>query len=1281
MTTEKRTPDRSDAQRWRLGASLSALTSLLTFTHQGKAQDPEPLTKAPNVLFIVDTSGSMEYLTGVEEADGKRVEPICDPHTDGVSQKSRWIDLIEVLGGTIGNYRCETVDRRSQAFFDEYTLPSNVLPPDANYRTAYHRPMSGACRIGPGTITSTNLFDFAPPSYRSIFDSSDCSATFVQAGDGLIDAMTSIVRFGLMTLDPLPDAGTGHGGPPSYLANWTQGSRGAFSYFYPSASTGRPVRCASPQDMEVGVRNGAAPAWEGRMVAFGDPEAGSQATLHQQIKQVLMSTRPYGASPVAGALSDAMAFFWDDESPDPSAPLDNTRYYGPKNDRYVAGGCRKQHIILLTDGEPNLDLRPHCEGRVNGPNGPSDPEDGQCPFSRPSEIIQGLQNGSFVDAKSVSHSGSKVTTHIVGFAAPVTKQGTDCTTLTDSDITNPTGLCATNNGADEELEICCTLHEMAYYGRDATSSRLAVFANDKVSLRTSLAEVLSQAIGKMTASATQPVRSPGVGSHEQGGVKAMRLLSSYSVTADGLWKGHLERLRWTCPEGLPVEQEKNESLGDDFNFNISKDGTSLNERTFITFIEPNGHSDRSLRPLIGNANDGLGELSGTQVFERGRDITDAIPFLAMSGGNAAANAVPACSDMGAGDTAQCRNRVVDWALGYAADHTNRHHRCATPGSDSCSVLGDVLHSTPVIVDRPLATIGDESYEVFVQNNNARPMMAYSSTNDGQLHGFMLSPNAATDVPTSPNQNNEKFSFLPPAVLPLLPSQYPNVRLKLLDGVAVVQDVIAVDQVGSTASVYPYKLERPLTGAESASNGWRTILVQSFGEAGSGYFALDITDVNPAAGTAGPRFLWQLTKDAAGSPAPLFGKGGTPLITTLNILDSGAAKEVAVAILPGGDGASSAGSCARGSSAADWSHIVDSTFEPRTHVRCYGADDRGRSLTIVRLDSGEVIRTFRPTLPAAGSIDATRVTISPIDSPITGVPAAYPSGTGAVSDRIFVGDRDGTVFKVDVSNPDPSQWTMKLFFDGYAAHPEKGSRPEAIGQPISTRPTLSLDTRGQITIAFSTGAQNLEATLERQYVWSITEAVNNGSSGFDAVVNWYLPLGLNGAADGEHVLGPLELFGEVLYFSTYTPPGTSDPNELACSTGTSAIYGLHYIRPRDANDLGAGGAPALKLAGATDPIAKQTATDLGMSEDTIIFGVNLEFAPSCYDVSDAAGEFIPGGNRAAVSGSNVPQTMLTFQTTNTNTSKDSLNFQTSFESVALDPPKIASTIQSWAALLD
>ncbi len=170
-------------------------------------------------------------------------------------------------------------------------------------------------------------------------------ARFSQSPDGLIDSFTGNLRFGPTTFDTLPDDSDGYAGTAPQYAQTA--SRAARSYFGSTAAAGRPIGCTdAPDPMEVGARNGAAPPWEGKFIHSGDPDASSSDDLirHTRIEQVLLSTWPYGATPIAGALTDAKTFLTEDAQVDltsVSDPLHST-YYGPSQDPYVVNHCREQ---------------------------------------------------------------------------------------------------------------------------------------------------------------------------------------------------------------------------------------------------------------------------------------------------------------------------------------------------------------------------------------------------------------------------------------------------------------------------------------------------------------------------------------------------------------------------------------------------------------------------------------------------------------------------------------------------------------------------------------------------------------------------------------------------------------------------------------------------------------------------------------------------------------------------------------------------------------------------
>lgn len=951
----------------------------------------------------------------------------------------------------------------------------------------------------------------------------------------------------------------------------------------------------------------------------------------------------------------------------------------PRFDQYVECGCREQHIILITDGEPNLDLRPHCE-QTGSP-------DGICPFPLSATQIladlSSVETGGACNDASPGASRHKIETHVVGYSISTYESGAKpCAGLrTDvGDWNVAGGTCDTT--LDEDLKVCCTLHRLANAGNvtdndDAdgdgitdVGAGMPHIAPDAATLRSSLSQIMAEITGT-SASATRPVRSPGIGLAEPSpGVKAFRLLTSYDPSAgvDGLWYGNIERLRWMCDTGVPEEKPKLVSAGDDFHRNVAE---NLSTRNFVTFVPDltGTGGDETLRPYLGGVDDGAGLRGGTQYSGNVATMKSSVVPEALEL-NFAVDA--ACVSTGAADNNTCRDRIIDWTLGY--DDGAGNNRCPTPtDEDDCSVIGDILHSTPTIVDRPTAVVDDESYEAFATNNRGRMMMAYVSSNDGQLHAFGTSPNDSTDPAVSDSSNNERYSFIPPAVLPRLKSQYPGAglgtRMQLLDGVAVVQDVVSTGATPATR-----RFERTLTSTQNEASSWRTVLVQAFGGQQPGYFALDITD------DSDPIFLWQLTTNSAGTP--IFGTGGQPVIATVNL----GGTETAVAVLPGGAGGSPlGGSCARNNPAAGstWAGthfdvgITGSAFEPRTEVNCYAPGDHAaRSLTIVRLDSGLILRRFirdpsDPTdaLLLTGVFGQSPTPGNPfLDSPITGAPAAYPAGAGMIADRIFVGDQDGTLWRIDVSKQDKDEWTMQLFFDAFA------SDGATAGKPIVVPPVLSVDQRGQITVNFATGDQDLSgSTGENHYVYSLTEVEDSSGTDFVAQVNWATRF-----TDGQHVVGPLSLLDGTLYFTTVEPAGQN-----ACNSAPAHIWGVNYLERADPADVFSGGTAGLR------PVSESTAAQsfevaqivdgTGSANVGQVFGVSLEYVPSCADPGTATDQYT-GGSRTTMGASTPPALQLVFQTSG-DTPMSDLNFKTSFQAVDLVQTPTASTIHSWAAVLD
>lgn len=1250
----------------------AAALGAMTLSGVARAQvDIEP--PLPNVLLLVDTSGSMDYKIDGSKVACTHVDPsLTGEPTNYNSEKSRWTQLVEVLTGDVQNYSCYSQDRSSLAFLQEYSLGAGSIEPyDKGYHVPYHRILSNGCTIGPGTLSMSDAFEWGttPFAYHAWNSVNTSCSNFQQAATGLLDSFQDRARFSLMTFDTLTNPGTGLNGTKT--PNFYDGVNGTWSYFLnwdtnPNCNTngscakGRPAGCTDAAEaFEVGARNPAAPPWEGRLVPFGDPFApmSQVAQTNQRIQQVLMAMRPFGATPINGMMADAQNFLLNDGAKDmvTGAASCNTTTgegcFGPKDDGYVKGGCRDTYIILLTDGEPNLDLQPWCAMAGNDPG----MDDGQCPYDKLSwEIAQDL----------AGNVGNPIKTFVVGFAVSSVELGgpdvVDCSEISSSTEFDPDGHCGPD--MNPRMSACCALAKIAWYGGTTN----AYFANDVNGLRASLSDILSAIAGTPTTR-TLPVFSSST-SVSDSFAASYSFLSSFLPARGALWRGVLERRRTVCEaetvDGVtmkvPKDQDVTESKGDRFHENVNVEDPARPRRFYTTIrtAESGGTiwSKRSIRPNLteGSNPDGVSAVGGSQVTGTTIQFPPLVPAKAMSvQQSACSGANPVANDQA------CAERFMGWQIGAQPSVAGLPSRVGNK-------FGDIFHSTPVVVTAPNEQLRDESYSAFAATQALRPPMLFTATNDGQLHAFKISKNPADtgdSFDVSTKTNNELWSYMPPAVLPDIPAQYPHTHQLLLDGKAIVKDVV---------------FHRTQTQAQNGTGTWRTVLVAGFGAGRGGYYAIDITNPVPKDGVAdsGPKLLWQLTTNDSGEP--LFGDhGGTPAITTLFFDPDGgdSPAEYAVAILPGGDsGGPLSGNVLRKCQAtSSCAASIGGEYQPRTQITAYPAT-AARSVTIVRLDTGEIVRSFRREGDPAGGIKEEKITpYAPLDSPMTGQPVVYPSTTGAVAHRAFIGDRDGTLWRINFTSANPAEWGIDLFFDGYPTSLSNGPRD---GQPIDTPPILSVDNLGDLVVMFSTGDQESftpSATM-KNYVWSLRE--NSGTTAYKSEPLWFLPF-----TGGERVSGPMSLFNSVLYFSSFTPTGSSS----LCSSGSSRIWGVDYIQSKD-KDVNNGNVnipssgPVARLRDVDDTIPEDGILIEGKDAEssTIVFGIGIRQKPTCFDSDDDYDDPWFAGHTPMknVTGGGFE---LVIQTGIGGTASGGAMTQT--ETRDLPAPPTMSRIDSWAAVVE
>jgi Tfp pilus tip-associated adhesin PilY1 len=165
------------------------------------------------------------------------------------------------------------------------------------------------------------------------------------------------------------------------------------------------------------------------------------------------------------------------------------------------------------------------------------------------------------------------------------------------------------------------------------------------------------------------------------------------------------------------------------------------------------------------------------------------------------------------------------------------------------VLGDIVDSQPVYVQKPFANYLDPGYGNFQLTWVNRPPVVYVGGNDGMLHAFNAVVNPLVGTPIDTNAGMEKWAVIPSTVLPnmwqLADSAYvaPANHRFFVDGTPVAAD-IDIDGGGH----------------------WKTILVGGLNAGGKGYYAMDVTDPT----LTRPKALWEFKQDTAQCPSPSSG---------------------------------------------------------------------------------------------------------------------------------------------------------------------------------------------------------------------------------------------------------------------------------------------------------------------------------------------------------------------------------------------------------------------------
>lgn len=301
------------------------------------------------------------------------------------------------------------------------------------------------------------------------------------------------------------------------------------------------------------------------------------------------------------------------------------------------------------------------------------------------------------------------------------------------------------------------------------------------------------------------------------------------------------------------------------------------------------------------------------------------------------------------------------------------------------LLGDIVDSSPVYVAQASGLYTNSAgYQSYMTSTVNREPMLYVGANDGMLHAF--------DATTG----EEKFAFVPSDIFPSL--------INLTEPVYNQQHQFFVD--GS-----------PTAGDVSFANGsWHTIVTGGLRGGGNSIYALDVT--NPSGITNETQLaadvLWEFTNPDLGYTF------SRPFIAETNIGSTYSATPFLVFFGSGYN---------NGASNDDYLFVLNAqTGEQVTNVT--GNGSLGAPI--------DLCTSVNPD-PCSSSLPNGLSSVAVVNS---------SGDLSAPVDTVYVGDLQGNLWKIDISNSNPNKWVVSLLF--------QARDPSGNPQPITTAPLVSLN---------------------------------------------------------------------------------------------------------------------------------------------------------------------------------------------------------------------------------
>lgn len=420
---------------------------------------------------------------------------------------------------------------------------------------------------------------------------------------------------------------------------------------------------------------------------------------------------------------------------------------------------------------------------------------------------------------------------------------------------------------------------------------------------------------------------------------------------------------------------------------------------------------------------------------------------------------------------------------------NGHFGADGLGPEGVRRLGALGQGDLVALRPPALEVASAAYLAYRERMEARPTLIAGAADDGLVHLFRA------------RDGVEVVAFAPTSTLPELQTGRASAQ-----GPLDVGDMLLCRTIGGGGAA-----DCPSDPAD-----WRFATLLT-GATARGIFGLDLTDADGLAREI----------DRALDPAQGFGLAG------------GWEHDRASARDPGLPAASTLGETRGRPALVHVRHAAGATRRIRAAVvvGCGAAtgDDptAGRCVLVLDASSGEVIRRFdlrdEPLLVAA----------------MEGGAVAYPAGSIAAAERIFIGDAQGRIWRIDARADDPADWRIAIAWPPADPAALRGWVP---GRPVVGRPSVALRPDGRLAVAFATGG---DGAAPAHWV-SFNDAVALGGAGvgFEVTPNWVMPL-----APGEVATDGPTVRDGIAFLTTQTAgAGACGADRLV-----GRLYGVDFVQ--------------------------------------------------------------------------------------------------------------------------